>query len=173
MNFDILQIVGHMGVFDKGIFIFLMLMAVVSLIVFFERLIAFGLSRRQSRRFAGVAGELMGKGAHQELLKQAQAARSSHLAGLLGAGMKTYLAERTKLKGKVSPIELTRRELVRKTEALAADIRRGMSVLASVGSVAPFVGLLGTVIGIINAFQSIGARGLAASAPSSAASPRR
>ena len=159
MNFDIVQIVGHMGVFDKGIFVVLVLMAVVSLIVFFERLIAFGLSRSQSRRFAAVAGGLLEKGAHKELLTQAQASKSSHLASLLGAGMKTYLAERTKVKGKVSPIELTRRELVRKTEALAADIRRGMSILASVGSVAPFVGLLGTVMGIINSFQSIAKEG--------------
>jgi biopolymer transport protein ExbB len=44
-------------------------------------------------------------------------------------------------------------------EALGSDLRRGLSVLASVGSVAPFVGLLGTVIGIIGAFQGIAATG--------------
>ncbi len=159
MNFDIVQIVGHMGVFDQGIFVFLMLMAAASLIVFFERVIAFGLSASQSRRFASMAGGLMREGKHAELLEKSKGVRSSHLAQLLRAGLTTYLDERVRPDGKVSPIELTRRELVRKTEALGADIRRGMSVLASVGSIAPFVGLLGTVMGIINSFQSIAKQG--------------
>ena len=34
-------------------------------------------------------------------------------------------------------------------------LEKGMSFLASIGSVAPFIGLLGTVWGIVNAFQSI------------------
>ena len=34
-------------------------------------------------------------------------------------------------------------------------LEQGMSFLASIGSVAPFIGLLGTVWGIVNAFQSI------------------
>jgi len=59
----------------------------------------------------------------------------------------------------LSPVEATRRELLRKTEALAADVRRGMSIIASVGSIAPFVGLLGTVFGIITAFQGIAKEG--------------
>ncbi|MGA9525426.1 MAG: MotA/TolQ/ExbB proton channel family protein, partial [Myxococcaceae bacterium] len=58
-----------------------------------------------------------------------------------------------------SAVELTRRELERKSEALNAEIRRGMGVLASVGSVAPFVGLLGTVVGIITCFEGISAEG--------------
>src|SRR5204863_6072292 len=58
-----------------------------------------------------------------------------------------------------SPAERTRRYLERLLEELGADLRRGMAVLASVGSVAPFVGLLGTVVGIITAFQGISATG--------------
>src|SRR5690606_27998710 len=55
--------------------------------------------------------------------------------------------------------ELAKRELEREAEAIDADLRRGLSVLASIGSVAPFVGLLGTVFGIIHAFSSISAAG--------------
>ena len=55
--------------------------------------------------------------------------------------------------------EATRRSLQRRLEELGADLRRGLAVLASVGSVAPFVGLLGTVVGIISAFQGIAATG--------------
>jgi biopolymer transport protein ExbB len=49
--------------------------------------------------------------------------------------------------------------MARRAEQVSADLRRGMNVLASVGSVAPFVGLFGTVIGIINAFHGIAATG--------------
>ena len=54
---------------------------------------------------------------------------------------------------------MARRELGRRLEQLAAESRRGMGILASTGSTAPFIGLFGTVIGIITAFQGIAASG--------------
>jgi len=159
MNTDIVQIVRDMGVFDQGIFLVLVVMALASLVIFVERIIAFSLSRRSSRKFASVAAELMEKNEHRELLSRATAAKSSHLAALLASGLKTFLHQQVRAHGKVSPIELTRRELLRKTEDLGAQLRRGMNVLASVGSVAPFVGLLGTVMGIIHSFTSIAQEG--------------
>jgi biopolymer transport protein ExbB/TolQ len=36
-----------------------------------------------------------------------------------------------------------------------AELKRGISSLATIGSTAPFVSLLGTVIGIVNAFQGM------------------
>jgi biopolymer transport protein ExbB/TolQ len=54
---------------------------------------------------------------------------------------------------------MARNEASRQTEKIAAELRRGLNIVATVGSIAPFVGLLGTVIGIIAAFQGIGATG--------------
>ncbi len=59
----------------------------------------------------------------------------------------------------MTPVEMAKNEAERMKEVIGADLRRGMSVLASVGSVAPFVGLLGTVVGIIGAFQGIATTG--------------
>jgi biopolymer transport protein ExbB len=78
---------------------------------------------------------------------------------MLESGSKAYLETIEKPSKDVGPVELVRRELLRKADAQAAQLRRGLSVLASVGSTAPFVGLLGTVIGIIGAFQGIAAEG--------------
>jgi len=61
----------------------------------------------------------------------------------------------------MTPVELSRNESERRKDQLAAELRRGMSIVATVGSIAPFVGLLGTVVGIIAAFQGIGAAGSA------------
>ena len=156
--FDFGKILGHMGIPAMTVASVLLLMALASLAVFFERLFAYWRSRAASRRFAMEAKALLDADQADVLAKKADDVRHSHLAKLLGTGAKTYLAA-TKKAGAVPPIELTRRELERKTELLAADVRRGMGVLASVGSVAPFVGLLGTVFGIITAFQGIAKEG--------------
>lgn len=156
--FDFGKILGHMGIPAMSVAAVLLLMALASLAVFFERLVAYSRSRSASRRFAVEAKAFLDADQPDALAQKADAEQHSHLAKLLGTGAKTYLSA-AKKGGSVAPIELTRRELERKTELLSADVRRGMGVLASVGSVAPFVGLLGTVFGIITAFQGIAKEG--------------
>jgi biopolymer transport protein ExbB len=133
-------------------------MAMSSMAVFVERLWVLARSRRASRRFAHVASDIIGRRAHEELVPAADAHRGSHLAGLLAAGVKAYVGG-VRNPGQLAPVELARRELERKAETVSQELRRGLSILASTGSVAPFVGLLGTVIGIIAAFQGIAAEG--------------
>jgi|APLak6261675434_1056106.scaffolds.fasta_scaffold00529_5 biopolymer transport protein ExbB len=151
------EIFAHMGPPAIAVASTLLLMALASLAIFFERLFAYWRSRNASRKFAVQARALLENDDAEALVKQA-ALNHGHLAKLLGAGAKTYLAAKEK-PSSLSPVEATRRELNRKTEALAADVRRGMSIIASVGSIAPFVGLLGTVFGIITAFQGIAKEG--------------
>jgi biopolymer transport protein ExbB len=153
------DILGHMGLPAIAVASTLVLMALASLAVFFERLWALSRSRAASRVFAAKARSLIAGEQHDELVKQADAAPTSHLARLLGAGAKAWLEAVSKPRRALSPVEATRRELTRQSDALAADVRRGMGVLASVGSIAPFVGLLGTVFGIITSFQGIAKEG--------------
>jgi biopolymer transport protein ExbB len=83
----------------------------------------------------------------------------AHLPRLVQSALTIYAMARSGSDARLSPIERTRRTVDRRLEELGADLRRGMNVLASVGSVAPFVGLLGTVVGIITAFQGIAESG--------------
>ncbi len=62
-------------------------------------------------------------------------------------------------------MQLARNEAERRKEAVGEELRRGMNVVATVGSISPFVGLLGTVVGIIGAFQGIGSAGSAGIGP--------
>ncbi|MFO0594962.1 MAG: MotA/TolQ/ExbB proton channel family protein [Myxococcaceae bacterium] len=151
------NIFHHMGAPAIAVASTLLAMALASLAIFFERLFAFWRSRSASRKFAATARALLESGDTAGLAKKADESRG-HLAQLLGAGAKTYVAASSKPTS-LSPVEAARRELLRKTEAVAADVRRGMSIIASVGSIAPFVGLLGTVFGIITAFQGIAKEG--------------
>jgi biopolymer transport protein ExbB len=153
MEFDLIKIWHEMGIFARLIVITLAIMAGASLAVFVERLWVFFRSQRASRRFARQAAELLGARDYPGFVKAA-GDNGSHLAGLLGTGVRTWLDARQN-PGEVAPPELARRELERRADAMSADVRRGMSVLASVGSISPFVGLLGTVVGIIASFQGI------------------
>ena len=55
--------------------------------------------------------------------------------------------------------ESVARALERQAQREQQNLKRGINLLATVGSTAPFVGLLGTVVGIINAFQQMAATG--------------
>ncbi len=158
MSFNIVKVFQEMGVFALGIVVALTIMALASMAVFVERLWVYWRSRVWSRRFAHKAGAIMERGELDKLIAEAETCKASHLATLLGAGMKTYLAAR-RSPGDLPPLELTRREMIRATEEVSGDVRHGMGVLASVGSISPFVGLLGTVVGIIAAFEGIAREG--------------
>ncbi|MCA9620943.1 MAG: MotA/TolQ/ExbB proton channel family protein, partial [Myxococcales bacterium] len=85
--------------------------------------------------------------------------KASALARLFESITRRYLQGHEEGEGGLTAVELARNEAERAKEAIGADLRKGMNVLASVGSVAPFVGLLGTVVGIIGAFQGIASKG--------------
>jgi biopolymer transport protein ExbB len=158
MSFNLAEVFRSMQPFAIAIVAVLGLMAMASLSVVVERMFVYFRSRRMSRKFGAAAARLLEASDHEGLMKLAKQHRASHLAQLLEAGMRTYVGA-VKKPGELGPLELTRREMGRKAEAISADVRRGHNILASVGSVSPFVGLLGTVVGIIAAFQGIAKEG--------------
>jgi biopolymer transport protein ExbB len=127
-------------------------MAIASAGVVFERLLAFRRSAKESRIFAQKAAPVIDAGNLEELAPLAQSFQHSTLARLFAGTTERYLRGRENAGAGMSPVDLARTEAARQRDALGAEMRRGMSVLASVGSVAPFVGLLNIVIGIIGGF---------------------
>lgn len=159
MSFDLVHIWSTMGPLAKVIAAVLMIMAVASAGVVVERLIVFYRSAKDSRRFVASAGPLIDKWQLDDVLALTKRHKASVLARLFAATIERFVRSATTPDAAMSPIELARNETNRQKEALGADLRRGLGILASVGSVAPFVGLLGTVVGIIAAFQGIAAAG--------------
>jgi biopolymer transport protein ExbB len=149
-----------MGPLARGIAFFLLLMMIASIGVVVERTMVFAKGHRENRAFVQKAGKIIADWRLGELSKIAEKHPTSPLAQLFKSMSSKYL-DGLDRKGGLSPVELARGEGERRMEQTGADLRRGMSVLASVGSVAPFVGLLGTVVGIIGAFEGIGASGSA------------
>ncbi len=159
MQFDLAHIWASMGLVSKLIAFTLVLMAIASIAVVVERIIALSRSNAETGRFMKVAGPLLDAWDMPEIVKAADRHRISALARLVGGAVRRYVRAESEPDGNLSAVELARREVGRRREAISMDLRRGMSVLATVGSIAPFVGLLGTVVGIITAFQSIAATG--------------
>ncbi len=160
MSFSLFEIFQHMGVAAMVVAGVLVVMGLASLTVFIERIIALRRSRIASRNFAAAVAEPMQAGDIDAILTASEGHSTGHLARVVRSALTTYWhATKTADISGLTPAERTRRHLERYMEEIGADLRRGLAVLASVGSVAPFVGLLGTVVGIITAFQGIASTG--------------
>jgi biopolymer transport protein ExbB len=159
MSFNLMHIWTTMSPLSKGIFVVLLIMAVLSIGVTVERWIAFRKLMNESKRFVEKSAPLFDEWRIDEIEELAKDYPGSALARLFSATIQRYIRGYESLDSGLSPVELARNEAERRKEQLGAELRRGMSIVATVGSIAPFVGLLGTVVGIIAAFQGIGASG--------------
>jgi len=156
MSLNPLHIWASMSILSKIIATSLLLMAMSSLAIVIERWIAIARGEAATKRFMAAAGECFDTKSYARLIGLADELKASPFARLVKAVVQKLTHGDL---GELSPVERARREAERQKEALSSDLRRGLGLLASVGSVAPFVGLLGTVVGIITAFQGIAATG--------------
>jgi biopolymer transport protein ExbB len=160
MQLNFLEVWQHMGLPALIVAGVLFVMGLASLTVFVERLLTLRVSRSASRRFSAKVADDMNAGNFDAVIAKSDEFKRGHLARIVRAGLATYRhAEQTADASGLTPFDQTQRYMERYMEEIAADLRRGLSVLASSGSTAPFVGLLGTVLGIISAFQGIAATG--------------
>ncbi len=155
-GFTLAEIWEHSGWLARGVIVMLAFMLVAALITGVERLIAFGRARNQSMAVAAkIVGPLQ-KGDIPAALAVAKndEFKASYLAALLRAGLKE-VNERVDHHG----IANAKRAVDKVIGEELSKTRRGMAVLATVGSTAPFVGLFGTTFGVINAFQGMATAG--------------
>lgn len=159
MSFNLSEIIHHMGPLGAVVGGFLILMGIACIGVVIERLIALGKSSKQSRLFAEKAGPLVSSWDLDGIIALSDKHTASALARVLGAIARRYRAAGKGEARGLTALDFARNEAERSKEAVGADLRKGLNVLATTGSVAPFVGLLGTVVGIIAAFQGIAQSG--------------
>ncbi|HEU4414796.1 MAG TPA: MotA/TolQ/ExbB proton channel family protein [Candidatus Angelobacter sp.] len=152
---DPISLVKHMGWPALTIVAILFIMSAWSIGVMIDRWIAFSAARKQSRVFAPVVAGALREGKLDEAIRVAERNKKSHLAKVVTAGLQEFKAhgESTEIPGE--QIEASKRALERAEAIVHAELKRGLGGLATIGSTAPFVGLLGTVIGILNAFNKI------------------
>lgn len=154
-RFDLWEMWVHMGWPARSIAIILLGMSAWSIGVMMDRWLAFQAARKQSRQFAPVVAGALREGKLDEAIRVAERNRKSHLAKVVNAGLLEFRAHEQSAEIPGDKIEASRRALDRSAAIVHAELERGLSGLATIGSTAPFVGLLGTVIGIIDAFREI------------------
>ncbi len=146
---------NQMGLLAKIIVVILFVMSAWSIGVMIDRWIAFNAARKQSRSFAPAVAGALRDGKIDEAIRIAERNKKSHLAKVVTAGLQEFKAHGDSNEISGETVEASRRALERAEAIVHAELKRGIGSLATIGSTAPFVGLLGTVIGILNAFRKI------------------
>ncbi len=149
------EMATRMGGIAWGVVGVMFCMSAWSIGVMIDRWIAFSACRKQSRLFAPAVAGALREGKLDEAVQLAAHYKRSHLARVLVGGLQEFQAHQESAAISGSTIDASKRALDRARAIVEAELERGLSGLATIGSTAPFVGLFGTVVGIIDAFQTI------------------
>lgn len=153
VGFSFMDMWNASGPTAKATLIILAIMSAWSIGVMIDRYLAFNAARKQSREFAPLVAGCLQEGKIGEAIDVSEQNQKSHLAKVVIAGLQEYQSSGSTTSRET--VEASRRALDRATAITNAELKRGVPGLATIGSTAPFVGLFGTVVGIINAFQGM------------------
>jgi biopolymer transport protein ExbB len=141
----------------------LFIMSFWSVGVAIERIYTYNQAKKQSKMFAPLVAKHLKEGRLKEAiaLSSAKEYRYSHLAKVVLAGLQEYQFQQESGSGlsREDVLDTVRRSIQRATALTNNDLKKGVASLATIGATAPFIGLLGTTIGVINAFVGIATTG--------------
>jgi len=152
---------NSMGGLAKGVVVLMIIMSIYSIWVMVERFITFQRAKNQSLKLLGALSNILTRGDYQQAIDVTKKFKESHLAKVIGAGLLEFEAVRRdkRTTDPEVPIEAARQGMDRTAMITIAELKENLGVLATIGATAPFVGLFGTVVGIINAFSKMATSG--------------
>lgn len=153
------ELLGNVGIFGAAVMVCLALLSIFSVGLIVDKHRRFRLAASQSQKFKPVFGKSIRAGEIQEVLDAARKNPRSYVAQVVSAGLVEYEGGRESGGDSADSHELVKGALEHSREEALIDMKRGLGFLATIGSTAPFIGLFGTVVGIINAFRGIAATG--------------
>jgi biopolymer transport protein ExbB/TolQ len=154
-SFSLVDMWNHMSIIPRLIVGILFIMSIWSLAVIIDRYLYYSAAKSQSREFAPKVAGALKNGNLDEAIKVADRSKKSHLAEVVTSGLQEFRSFGSGGAITEEQIESSKRALERSEAIVHSKLKRGLGGLATIGSTAPFIGLLGTVIGILNAFQQI------------------
>jgi len=164
VGWDLRSLWSQMGWPARIVVIIMFVMSAWSVGIMIDRALMFGAARKQSRIFVQQVAGALREGKLDEAISIAERNKKSHIAKVVATGLSEFQSASSQV-AEQEVVDAAKRGLERSVAIVHAELKRGLSGLATIGSTAPFVGLFGTVIGIINAFKGISqekATGLAA-----------
>ena len=153
------ELLGHVGIFGGAVMVCLALLSVFSVGMIIDKHRRFRSASRQTEKFKQEFKKFLHGGDVQDLIEATQPYQSSYVAQVVLAGITEYDGVRQSGGDPGASLELVTSALRDSMSETLIQLRQGLGFLATIGSTAPFIGLFGTVVGIINAFRSIAATG--------------
>jgi biopolymer transport protein ExbB/TolQ len=161
MQFGLIEMWSAMGGLAKAVAIILVSLSIVSIYFFFERNLVFAKARGKSKQIAPKLANLLKNGKVEEALNLASKKeyKGSHLSRVTAAGIHEFFeGKKSNLKIE-DQIETASRGMERASTIFTQELKKGLSILATIATSAPFIGLFGTIGGIINAFRGMALTG--------------
>ncbi len=161
MQMGLLDLWAEMGAVAKTVGILLIFLSVVSIYLFIERQIVFFRARNKSKAVAPKLADLLKKGQVQDALtlSSKKENKGSHLARVTAAGIKEFLEGQQANLSLEEQINTAQRGCDRAANIFQQELKRGLNTLATIATSSPFIGLFGTIFGIINAFRGMAVTG--------------
>ncbi len=156
---SLLELWHSMGMFAKGIVYTLMIMSVWSLSIMVQKWWYLRSAQAQTRKFAPEFSQFLEEDNLNEAIKLAEGYKKSHVAKVLGGALAEIKPLIQDGSVTVSDINSAERAVEREMLMQIVLMKRSLAMLATTGATAPFVGLLGTTMGVVNAFQGMAAGG--------------
>jgi biopolymer transport protein ExbB len=151
---------SHMTILNKGVVLILVILSLWSLYVTIDRYLLFSKAKKQSLQFAKLATDHLKHDRAQQAIEVAAKFPRSHLARVVAAGLQSFQYEsQTSPLSEIEIVEAAGRAVERATLMTTSEFKKGIGGLATIATLTPFIGLFGTVIGIINAFHGMALTG--------------
>ncbi len=166
MSFNPFELWQNMGILARIVVILLLVMSVYSFWVMIDRFAVFSKAKRYSLAFVLALRDRLGKRDLNGAMKLAKAEPQSPISRVIHEALVEYRDGLDAIAqtgpdeiGEFDVVDAVNRAIDRVKEREVANLKKGLGGLASISSAAPFIGLFGTVVGIINAFRSMAASG--------------
>ena len=153
------ELLRNIGLFGAAVIGLLAALSIFSVAVMVDRYRRFRSASRESQSFKPLFAKFVHGGEVQELVDAVRQHPKSHVAQVVSAGILEYEGVRESGGDPVASFELVTSAVRDSMSETLVDLKQGLGFLATIGSTAPFIGLFGTVAGIINAFRNIAATG--------------
>jgi biopolymer transport protein ExbB/TolQ len=161
MDMSPTQLFNSMNWSAKAVVVVLLIMSIYSIWVMVERFMTFQKAKNQSLKLLGALSNVLTRGEYNQAIDITKKYKESHLAKVISAGLLEFEAARRDKRtvDPEVPLEAARQGMDRTAMITVAELKENLGVLATIGATAPFVGLFGTVLGIMHAFSKMATSG--------------
>jgi len=161
MQFGLMEMWNAMGLVAKSVAILLIFLSIVSIYFFIERNLVYARAKSKSKQVAPKIADLLKSQKLQDALNLSakKEYKGSHLARVTSAGIQEFFEGQAHNLSFEQQIDSAQRGMDRASTIFTQELKRGLSTLATIATSSPFIGLFGTIAGIINAFRGMALTG--------------